>query len=268
MLNKIAKVQTKILIIAIVLYMFIAIPKVMAMSSDQAMAMRPYGLGAMLFAMGSALLRLGQRNFIYLKRVFDLSVSLVCLVLTAPLVILFSIAIKFCSPQGAILYTQIRVGRNGKHFKILKLRSMRSDAETGTGAVWGKGAEDSRCIPYIGSFLRKSHIDEIPQFVNVLMGDMSVVGPRPERPELVEQLKKDIPEYEKRLSVKPGITGLAQIRHKYDETIADVKKKVKLDLLYIRKMCLLGEFSILLRTALVVLKGKVIGQKRSFGRKI
>ena len=131
---------------------------------------------------------------------------------------------------------------------------MEVDAEKETGPVWAK-EDDPRLIKF-GKIIRKMHIDEIPQLFNVLRGEMSIVGPRPERPIFVKSLSKEIKEYKRRLTVKPGITGLAQVWHKYDETIKDVKKKIKYDLLYIRKMCLATDFRILLRTILVVAIGK------------
>ena len=128
------------------------------------------------------------------------------------------------------------------------------DAEKNTGAVWAQ-ENDPRITP-VGRILRKTHIDEIPQLLNVITGEMSIVGPRPERPEIVKDLKALIHDYENRLSVKPGITGLAQVKHKYDETIEDVKKKIKYDLLYIRKMCWLVEMRIIAQTFIVALTGK------------
>jgi len=111
-------------------------------------------------------------------------------------------------------------------------------------------------VTLIGKFLRKAHIDEIPQFINVIRGEMSIIGPRPERPAFVEKFKEEIPEYEKRLQVKPGITGLAQVWHRYDETLEDVKKKIKYDLLYIKKICLWTDIRILFRTVRVVITGE------------
>jgi len=131
---------------------------------------------------------------------------------------------------------------------------MKVDAEKNTGPMWAQ-EDDPRLIKF-GKVIRKTHIDELPQLYNVLVGDMSIVGPRPERPELVEKLKEQITDYEKRLQVKPGITGLAQVWHKYDETIKDVKKKIKYDLLYIREMCLMVDLRILARTFVVVLTGR------------
>ena len=131
---------------------------------------------------------------------------------------------------------------------------MKVDAEKETGPVWAQ-EDDPRLIRF-GKIIRKLHLDELPQFFNVLKGNMSIVGPRPERPIFVKELSKEIKEYKKRLHVKPGITGLAQIRHKYDETIEDVKKKIKFDLLYIRKMCLMVDIRILLQTIIVAALGK------------
>jgi lipopolysaccharide/colanic/teichoic acid biosynthesis glycosyltransferase len=257
-INKIAKVHTEILIAALILFLLLVIPKVMAMSTNEAVTYGPYRVFAVLAALGGALIRFMQRRFSSVKRMFDILIASISILLTLPLVIISAIAIKIFSPNGSVFYTQQRVGKNGRIFDIYKLRSMQPDAESLTGVVWSSGRNDPRRIPYIGNFLRKTHIDEIPQFINVLKGDMSVVGPRPERPELVNELEKKIPEYQKRLSVHPGITGLAQIRHSYDKTLNDVRKKVKLDLLYIRKMCFLSELSILLKTLLVVFKGKTI----------
>ncbi|MCG2711912.1 MAG: sugar transferase [Candidatus Omnitrophica bacterium] len=258
-INNIAKINIKILGIALIVYSFLVIHKVMAMSVEEAAVLQPYGMLAFLLGAGSAFLRFAQRQFPRMKRGFDIVLASLGVVVTFPLVAISALLIKLFSPQGPVFYTQTRVGMNGKIFEIYKLRSMKPDAEKGTGAVWADEDNDPRVIPVIGNFLRKSHIDEIPQFINVLMGDMSVVGPRPERPEIVSELKVKVFQYEKRLNVRPGITGLAQIRHRYDKTLTDVKKKVKLDLLYIRKMCLIGELRILFLTVLVVIKGKVIG---------
>ena len=122
-----------------------------------------------------------------------------------------------------------------------------------TGPIWAS-SRDAR-ITRIGTFLRRAHLDELPQFFNVLRGDMSLVGPRPERPHFVKQLRKAIPHYDRRLCVKPGITGLAQIKRRYDESIADVKKKVRYDVLYIRKMCPVLDFMVLALTVKAVLMG-------------
>jgi lipopolysaccharide/colanic/teichoic acid biosynthesis glycosyltransferase len=197
--------------------------------------------------------RFVRKSFERLKRMIDVFFALVGLVFASPIIFVAGLLIKLTS-RGPIIYRQERVGRFGQVFKIYKLRTMHVDAEKETGAVWAK-INDSR-ITAVGRVLRKTHLDEIPQLLNVLKGEMSIVGPRPERPELVRDLKALICDYEKRLLVKPGITGLAQVWHKYDETIEDVKKKIKYDLLYIKKMCLLVDLRILANTVIVVLTGR------------
>ena len=194
-----------------------------------------------------------RRSYEAFKRTFDFMSSVFALIVLSPLLLLTAIAIKLTS-KGPVFYMQTRVGKGGRHFEIIKFRSMRVNAENETGAIWA-AANDNRLTP-IGGFLRKTHIDEIPQFINVLRGEMSVIGPRPERPVFVERFKKEITNYEKRLNVKPGITGLAQVWHRYDETIEDVKKKIKYDLLYIRKLCLTTDLQIIVRTFRVVFTGE------------
>ncbi|MFH1413954.1 MAG: exopolysaccharide biosynthesis polyprenyl glycosylphosphotransferase [Candidatus Omnitrophota bacterium] len=194
-----------------------------------------------------------RKSYQRLKRLMDILLAIFGLILTAPLIMLASLLIKFTS-KGPVIYLQNRLGKYGEIFKIYKFRTMRVDAEDKTGAVWAK-ANDPR-VTSVGKILRKTHVDEIPQLINVLKGEMSIVGPRPERPELVRDLKKMIVDYEKRLKVKPGITGLAQVWHKYDESIQDVKKKIKYDLLYIRKLCLWVDLRIIAQTFIVILTGK------------
>jgi len=206
-------------------------------------------IGGSLLSMVISFLR---RLYALTKRTLDILGSLIGLVCLSPLLLLTAVLIKLTS-KGPILYSQVRVGKNGRHFNIYKFRTMKVDAEKHTGPVWAT-KNDNRLTP-IGGILRKSRIDEIPQFVNVLRGDMSLVGPRPERPMFVEQLKKQICDYEKRLDVKPGITGLAQVWHRYDETIEDVRKKIKYDVLYIRKACFWTDMRILLQTFRVVFTG-------------
>ena len=188
-----------------------------------------------------------------LKRIFDVVLSLTLLVVTAPLMAITAIVIKLDS-RGPAIFSQERVGLLGRRFIVHKFRSMRVDAERNTGPIWAKENDDR--ITRVGRFLRQCRIDELPQLWNVLWGEMSVIGPRPERPVFVEKFKEIIPDYEKRISVKPGITGLAQVWHKYDETIEDVKKKVRYDLLYIRKICLWADLRIMLRTVRVVFTGE------------
>ena len=176
--------------------------------------------------------RLARKSFKTFKRLFDIVASLIGLVVLSPLMLLAVTLIKICS-SGPALFRQERVGENGKVFTLYKYRSMRLDAEKLSGPVWAK-SHDSRLIN-CGHFLRSTHIDELPQLINILRGEMSIVGPRPERPVFVEKLSREITDYKKRLRVKPGMTGIAQVWHKYDETVNDVKKKIKYDLLYIRK---------------------------------
>lgn len=199
------------------------------------------------------IIRFARKRFQQFKRGFDISVSVLGLIICAPIVGLATIVIKIVSP-GPVFFKQERVGLRGKMFNIYKLRTMKLDAEKNTGPVWAQ-ENDPRLIKF-GKIIRKMHIDEIPQLVNVLKGEMSIIGPRPERPVFVEQLQGQILDYDKRLIVKPGITGLAQVWHKYDETIKDVKRKIKLDLLYIRKMCLWVDMRILAMTVLAVLTGR------------
>lgn len=188
-----------------------------------------------------------------LKRISDVIISLIILIVTLPLNILVSIVIKFDS-RGPILFKQDRIGMNNKIFKIYKFRSMFQDAEKQTGPVWSK--KDDPRVTRIGKILRQLRFDEIPQFYNVLKGEMSLVGPRPERPYFVEMLAEQLPYYKRRLKVRPGITGWAQVKHKYDESIEDVKVKLRYDLFYIENMSLRMDIKILARTILVVLFGK------------
>ena len=199
------------------------------------------------------IVRFVRISFNKFKRMMDIFLSAVGLTITMPLLALAAFLIKLTS-KGPIVYKQNRVGKDGEIFRIYKLRTMRVDAEKNTGAVWA--TEDDPRITPIGRILRKARIDEIPQLLNVSKGQMSIVGPRPERPEMVRDFRTMICDYEKRLMVKPGITGIAQIFHRYDETIADVRKKVKYDILYIKKMCLFTDLSILANTFVVVLTGR------------
>ncbi len=199
------------------------------------------------------MVRFARRRFSEFKRVFDIVVSVLCLLVTAPLVMLTAILIKIVSP-GPVFFTQERVGLNGIPFTMYKMRTMNVDAEKYSGAMWAQ-ENDPRLIRF-GRTIRKTHMDEIPQLINVLKGEMSIVGPRPERPVFVNKFSEEIVDYKKRLDAKPGITGLAQVWHKYDETIEDVKKKIKYDILYIKKMCLMVDIRILMNTIVVVLTGK------------
>ncbi len=201
----------------------------------------------------AALVRFARRRFAEFKRGFDIVVSFLGLIVSLPVLLVAMALIKMTSP-GPVFYLQKRVGKDGLVFDMLKLRTMVADAEKHTGPVWA-AHNDPRVTP-VGRFLRKSRIDEIPQLVNVLAGEMSIIGPRPERPEFVDKLSCEIGDYDKRLDVRPGITGLAQIRQDYDTTLRDVRRKVKFDLLYIKRMCFLTDLRIVLSTVVVVLMGK------------
>jgi lipopolysaccharide/colanic/teichoic acid biosynthesis glycosyltransferase len=171
-----------------------------------------------------------RRPWAGLKIAFDFTAAFILSVLLSPLIALLALAIRLSS-RGPAVFRQRRVGRDGREFTMYKLRSMRVDAEARTGAVWAQ-EHDNRCTR-IGDFLRARHMDELPQLFNVLKGEMSFVGPRPERPEFVEILDAQIPRYMDRLQVRPGITGLAQILLPPDHTIDDVRHKLAVDLYYI-----------------------------------
>lgn len=188
-----------------------------------------------------------------LKRIIDVIISLLGLLISIPFDLLFSIAIKIDS-KGPVLFKQERIGMNNKIFRIYKFRSMYEDAEKYTGPVWS--TKDDPRVTRVGKVMRKLRFDEIPQFFNVIKGEMSLVGPRPERPDFVDMLAQQIPYYKRRLKVRPGITGWAQVKHKYDESIEDVKVKLRYDLFYIENMSLRMDIKILARTILVVLFGK------------
>jgi sugar transferase (PEP-CTERM system associated) len=198
-----------------------------------------YGQG---FAQG------GLRAFV--KRSFDLVVSAALLVLTLPLTLATALAIRFESP-GAVIYRQERVGRGGRRFTCLKFRSMRADAESDGVARWAVSSDPR--VTRIGRLIRKTRIDELPQLINVLRGEMSFVGPRPERPGFVNELKKTIPYYDLRHSVKPGITGWAQVRYSYGASVEDARKKLQFDLYYVKNHSLFLDLLILVETVRVVL---------------
>jgi lipopolysaccharide/colanic/teichoic acid biosynthesis glycosyltransferase len=168
--------------------------------------------------------------------------------------LLLALLIRLTSPGAPAIFRQERLGRNGKPFIMMKFRSMVVDAEKVSGPKWAT-EHDPRITP-LGRFLRKSRFDEIPQFINVLKGEMSLVGPRPERKFFIEQLKKEIPWYVRRIKMTPGITGWAQVKHKYDASIEDVKQKVIYDLYYFENMSIVLDLKIMLQTILVVFTGK------------
>ena len=181
----------------------------------------------------------------HIHRLADVLISSVGLILTSWLLVLVSLAIKLTS-RGPVFYRQKRMGLYGEVFNLVKFRSMVHNAEAGTGAVWS-GENDSR-ITFIGRLLRRTRIDEIPQFLNVLWGDMSLIGPRPERPEFVSELAKEIPYYYLRHTVKPGLTGWAQVNYRYGASKEDAVEKLQYDLYYIQEASLLLDLVILLKT--------------------
>lgn len=186
------------------------------------------------------------------KRVFDIAVSLALLFFAWPVMLIISAVIKLDS-KGPVFYRQERVGLGGKGFGLWKFRSMRTDAEK-NGAVWAKQNDDR--VTRVGKFIRKTRIDEIPQIFNVLAGHMSFVGPRPERPVFVEELKKQIPFYGLRDAVKPGLTGWAQIRYPYGASVEDAKNKLEFDLYYIKNGSLFLDFACIFHTVRHVLVGR------------
>ena len=188
----------------------------------------------------------------WVKRVSGFSLSLIGLILLSPLILLISMLIKLDS-RGPVFYKQERVGEGGKIFRLLKFRSMVEGAEA-NGPVWAE--QNDKRITRVGRWMRKWRIDEIPQMFNVLKGDMSFVGPRPERLFFVEKLRKEIPFYEQRFSVKPGVTGWAQIKYPYGASKIDALEKLKYDLYYIKNLSLLYDLLIIFETIKVVLFGK------------
>jgi sugar transferase (PEP-CTERM system associated) len=187
------------------------------------------------------------------KRAFDIAISGAFLLLTLPVLLLVAPAI-WIEDRGPVFYTQERVGLRGRVFRILKFRSMRMDAEPDGVARWA-ARKDPR-VTGVGAFLRRSRIDEVPQMVNVLKGDMSFVGPRPERPALVTKIAREIPYYEYRHLVKPGITGWAQIRHSYTDSVAGSLEKLKYDLYYAKNGGIFFDAIIILQTVRVVMGGR------------
>jgi len=194
---------------------------------------------------GALFVQYARRRYHRGKAIFDRLAGLLLLILLGPFILLFAALIRISS-RGPAFFHQERVGQNGRLFRIVKLRTMRLNAESVTGPVWAT-SQDVR-VSQIGRILRVMHFDELPQLWNVVRGEMSLVGPRPERPYFVERLRTALPDYDHRLHLKPGITGLAQIRAGYDRSLRDVRRKVKLDLVYMSRMCWWVDFSILVRT--------------------
>jgi sugar transferase (PEP-CTERM system associated) len=191
----------------------------------------------------------------FAKRVMDAVVCGSLLVVSWPIMLLIGLAIKIEDGLSApVIYKQFRVGQNSRNFNVLKFRSMREDAEKDGKAVWAT-ENDSR-VTRVGNFLRNSRLDELPQVFNVLAGQMSVVGPRPERPEFVSELQENIPYYAERHVVKPGVTGWAQLKYSYGASEEDAIEKLQYDLYYIKNQTLLLDFLIIVQTVEVVLWGK------------
>jgi len=191
--------------------------------------------------------------FRFMRGVLHFTVALIALLLALPLVPFVALAIMLDSP-GPLFYAQRRVGHSGKTFYCYKFRTMRKDAEADTGPTWA-GDEDPR-ITRVGTFLRSSRLDEIPQLWCVLKGDMAFVGPRPERPEFVEWLTKEIPYYGVRHMVRPGITGWAQVQYRYGNTVEDAKEKLQYDLFYIKNASIALDLLIMFQTIKIVTLGR------------
>ncbi len=188
-----------------------------------------------------------------LRRALNFAVALIGLVISLPLLPFIALAVRLSSP-GPVFYHQRRVGKGDVTFYCHKFRTMRQDAEADTGATWA--ADDDPRITRVGKFLRASRLDEIPQLWCVLKGDMQFVGPRPERPEFVEWLEREIPYYRVRHTVRPGITGWAQVQYKYGNTLADAREKLQYDLFYIKNVSLGLDFWIMFQTIKIVLLGR------------
>jgi sugar transferase (PEP-CTERM system associated) len=174
-----------------------------------------------------------RRNNLIYQSILNKTLALIGIVCSFPLMLLTALAVKLTSP-GPILYQQVRVGLDGMPFSVYKFRSMRADAEAATGAVWA--SKDDPRVTSVGRIIRKLRFDELPQLFNVFKGEMSIVGPRPERPEFVKEFSEHIPYYRQRHCVRPGITGWAQINYKYGDTLEDVISKLEYDLYYIKNM--------------------------------
>ncbi|MCX7591049.1 MAG: exopolysaccharide biosynthesis polyprenyl glycosylphosphotransferase [Kiritimatiellae bacterium] len=188
------------------------------------------------------------------KRLLDIVLSAVACVVLVPVVLLLVIVMKLSAPRSPVFYTQIRVGRFGVPFRIVKFRTMRENAEDESGPVWSAPNDDR--ITRLGRILRRFRLDEIPQLFNVLKGEMSLVGPRPERPEIGQQLSKVLMHYAERVNVPPGLTGWAQIRYPYGSSVEDAARKLEYDLYYIKHLSLTLDLQILLSTVRIVLLGK------------
>ncbi|GAA0707292.1 sugar transferase [Paraclostridium ghonii] len=195
--------------------------------------------------------KFGNKKYFYeiYKRILDVISSLLGLIIGLPIMLVVAILIKI-EDQGPVFYNQERLGKNEKKFLVYKMRSMRVDAERHGGAQWAQ--KDDPRVTKIGKFIRKTRIDEIPQLFNILKGDMSLIGPRPERPELTYEFNKEIPGFIDRLYIKPGLTGLAQVNGGYD---ISPKDKLKWDMIYIKNRSIYMDIIIILKTVGVVFTG-------------
>jgi len=189
--------------------------------------------------------------YVPLKVVFEFLLSIVLLIAAVPFIVVAAILIKLTTP-GPIFYLQTRLGKHGRKFRLIKLRTMIHNAEAKTGPTWTK-KNDSRITP-VGRFLRDTHIDEFTQLINVLLGQMSLIGPRPERPEIAEKIEWEVDNYNMRLNVRPGVTGLSQLKLPPDTDLEDVRRKLRHDLYYVRYHSPLLDLKIFCATAWLLAK--------------
>jgi len=192
-----------------------------------------------------------SRVFTAVKRAMDVVLSGIGLIVAGPIILALAAAVRLTSP-GPAFYSQRRVGRQGRVFEVHKLRSMCANAEKDTGPVWAGGANDMR-VTTLGRIMRRTRLDELPQLWNIFIGEMSLVGPRPERPEFVQSLSKEIPFYGQRHIVKPGLTGWAQVRYTYGASLEDAMEKLQYDLFYIKHMSVKLDLFIIIETVKTVL---------------
>jgi sugar transferase (PEP-CTERM system associated) len=200
----------------------------------------------LIFSSGFAKTRLTNAA----KRTLDIVAAVLALLILSPVLLAVAIVVRLTS-SGPVLYHQIRVGQHGRLFTVHKFRSMRADAEAATGAIWATSNDDR--VTRVGQFLRRTRLDELPQLWNVLVGEMSLVGPRPERPEFIQHLAASIPFYNLRHVVRPGVTGWAQVRYTYGATVEDALEKLQYDLYYIKHLGLAFDLSVLLSTIKIVI---------------
>lgn len=187
-----------------------------------------------------------RKRFMLIKQLMDIVGGTIALIVFTPVMLLCAAMIKIADPAGPVMFRQTRVGLNGRLITVFKLRSMYVNAEAcGTAQLADK--DDPRVIPCC-RWMRRSHVDELPQLWNIVMGHMSLVGPRPERPEIFNEMTKQLPGYEQRIAVKPGLTGLAQIKNGYDTGLESMRRKLDYDLQYIREMSLWHELQLLAAT--------------------